>query len=244
MSVNDSNTPAEFPNNEWTQMIEAIHHRNESGMSLTPAEIRGVPTVGTPMPSVRSPELGRPVVGQQLSSEEIEDLNRRAIESGMVVGPVNPSIASTLASNGGMDDSPYGSLEEAIAAGAPVGVDAETVSREAARYREVLPSSPTIQVRTPIGSFGARSREAQLVARHADSPSLPRLPDFKKVQMIDMVNGKVYVDGLEFSMSHEEIKQLRKFCVTKAKEQVQASLDAALKALAEDVGEEGDTGTA
>lgn len=243
--VNDSSTPAEFPNNEWTQMIEAVRARNLRGAPMPPEE--GVPSTGTPMPAVRSAELGRPVAkpaedpNRPLTPEEIETLNQEALKSGLIVGPVNPSIARTLDSSGlTIDGEPvqYGSLEEAIAAGAPVGADEAAVAEGAMRFREAMPTSPTVPVRSPRMVVGAQGR---MTAREfiAAQPALPRLPDFKKVQMIDMVNGKVYVDGLEFSLEPTEAKMLRKFCVTKAKEQIEKALAAALKELAE--GDDGGT---
>jgi hypothetical protein len=233
--INDINTLAELPNNEWTQMIEAVRSRNQRGTSLSPDELAaGVPVVGTPMPSVRSADLGKRVrqpvddPNRPLSAAEIEELNKAAIASGLVRGPVNPSIARTL--GGEVEDSPYASLEEAIAAGAPVGADAEAIAEGAAAFREPTLVAPVIQVRTPVGMRRMTASESPV----GSAAALPRLPDFKKVQMIDMVNGKVYVDGLEFAIEPGELKMLRKFCVTKAKDQVQKALDAALKELAED----------
>lgn len=235
--VNDSSTPAEFPNNEWTQMIEQVRARNERGMSLPPE--RGVPTVGTPMPAVRSADLGRPAANpadaqRPLTVEEIEALNQEALRSGLVRGPINASVARTLDGSGAMIDGEpvqYGSLEEAIAAGAPVTADEESIAEGAMRYREAPPSTPVVRV-GPARVIGDRHTAREFIAAHP-APALPRLPDFKKVQMIDMVNAKVYVDGLEFALEPSEHKMLRKFCVTKAKDQIQKALDAALKELAE-----------
>lgn len=228
--VNDLNTPADYPQNEWTQMIEAVRQRNQSGTALSPDQIAaGVPMTGTPMPTVRSADLGRPVAqptdpNRPLSAAEIEELNQAALASGLVRGPVNPSVARTLDS-GGLDDSTqYATLEEAIAAGAPVGADPDAIAEGAMRFREPMPSTPVIPVRTPV---------VRPTVREVVGGQLPRLPDFKKVQMIDMVNSKVYVDGLEFTLEPNEHKMLRKFCITKAKEQIQKALDAAFSELAE-----------
>jgi len=235
VSVNDSSTPAEFPNNEWTQMIEAVRARNVRGAPLPPE--RGVPTVGTPMPAVRSADLGRPVAApatnpqRPLTVEEIENLNQEALRSGLVRGPVNLGIAATLDGRGAIDGEPvqYGSLEEAIAAGAPVSADEAAIAEGAMRFREAPPSTPIVRVGPPR-VIGDRQTAREFIA---SQPALPRLPDFKKVQMIDLVNGVLYVDGLEFALEPAERKMLRKFCVTKAKEQVQRALDAALKELAD-----------
>jgi hypothetical protein len=181
---------------------------------------------------VRSAAIGKPVEAPpQLSVSEIEELNRQAIASGMVKGPVNPGIAQTLG-----DDSPYGSLEDAIRAGAPVGADDEAVNAGAAQFREAQPVFPGPVL--PVRPVGGRQTAREFIAAQS-ATQLPRLPDFKKVQMIDCVNGKVYVDGLEFEMLPEELKMMRKFAVTKAKEQIQKALEEALSALSEDADGEG-----
>lgn len=58
--------------------------------------------------------------------------------------------------------------------------------------------------------------------------ALPKMPDFKKVQMIDLVTGKCYVDSVSFDLTPSEVKTLKKFCVTKARDTIQSLLDAAL----------------
>jgi hypothetical protein len=233
--INDRHTPADLPNNEWTQMIERIHARNQGGGAV-PGEIAvGVPMMGTPLPTVRSAELGRVLPADDpnrpLRADEIEELNQQALASGLVVGPVNPSIARTLGASG-EDDAPYASMEEAIAAGAPVGADAAAVAEGAMRFREPSPSTPIVPVRRPI---------PRPTAGAASVTHETRLPDFKRVQMIDLVNGKVWVDEMEFAIGPTDVKMLRKFCVTIAKDQVQAALDAAMKALAEDADAEGES---
>ena len=236
MSINDASTPAEFPNNAWTQMIEAIGARNEQARVGGVLPVEGVPNVGTPMPAVRSADFGRPApaaVPPPLTAEEIEAYNRAALASGLVTGPVNPSMARTLDASGmTIDGEPvqYGSLEEAIAAGAPVGADPQAVAEGAMQFREAGPP-PIMRVTAP--HIGERHTAREFIASQP-AMQLPRLPDFKKVQMIDMVNGMVYVDGLEFPLEPGESKMLRKFCVTKAKEQIEKALTAALKDLAED----------
>lgn len=237
--ANDRNTPVETPQNDWTRMIDAVRQRNQSGVSLTPEEIAaGSPITGTSMPSVRSAELGRPAAvddrTRELTVEEIEELNRAALASGLVRGPVNESMRRTLEGRGVEmgDDVPYASLEDAIRAGAPVGADPEEVDQRAAQFRDT-----PAPVRPPIG---ARRQTAREFIAATENVALPRLPDFKKVQMIDTVNGKVYVDGLEFTLEASEVKMLRRFCVEKAKEQIKKALDAALAELAEGTNDGGD----
>jgi hypothetical protein len=237
LEINDKNTPADFPTNEFTQMIEEVARRNRMGGSLPPE--RGVAISATPLPSVRSADLGQPVPqpAQEASgppaytSEEMAELDRLALESGLVRGPVNARIAQRL-EGGGIDDGPYGSLEEAIAAGAPIGADDDAIAVGAARFRD--PSmQPLPPVRQPVGARGPVQNRQTAREFIASQPAtqMPRLPDFKKVQMIDLINGKVYVDGLEFIVTKSELQMLRKFCVTTAKEQIQKALNEALAAL-------------
>lgn len=228
MSINDVNSETVLPNNVWTQMIEAAAARNRAGTSLTPEQIAaGVPIMGTPLPSARSADLGRATTPRvptapMLTPEEIHERNRLALAAG-----VHPSQIPGFDADA-EDMGPYASMEDAIAAGAPVGSDPEDVAIGARAFREAEPLFRGKQA-PEVGRMTAR----EFIAHRAES-QLPRLPDFKKIQMIDMVNGKVYVDGLEFTCTPGELKMLRKFCVNKAREQIQASLDAALKALAED----------
>ena len=238
MPINDKNTPTTSPVNDYTRMIELVHQHNQGVPVALPQRV-GVPIAGTPLPSARSADLGRavePPVDRPLTPEEIEDLNRQAIASGLVQGPVNPGIARTLETV--EPDAQYATLEDAIRAGAGVNMDTAEVEEAAQRHR--APGGPPItRVRPPVGGqvvpAGSVGRTVKEVL------SMPTLPDFKKVQMIDLVNAKVYVDGVEFTVAPDELKMLRKFAMTKAKEQVQALLDAALKSLAED---SDDTGAA
>ena len=227
MSVNDVNTPSIVPQNEWTLMIQAMEARKRGGGPMPDAE--GVPIMGTPLPAVRSADLGRATtpmvpVPPPLSYEEITELNRKALESG-----VHPSQIPGFSEEESMG--PYASLEDAIKAGAPVGADEAQVAIGAQRFREPVPVFPPPDA--------GRQTAREFVAARNAANSVPHLPDFTKVQMIDMVNGKVYVDGMEFECTKPELKMLRTFCVKKAKEQVLAALEKALSALEAD----GDGGT-
>jgi|SRR6185503_5333086 len=226
MPINDKNTPTTLPQNEFTQMIELIHARNQGAPVSLPANV-GVPISGTPLPTARSADLGRPVAlppaERPLTASEIEELNQQALRSGLVVGPVNPSIERTM--NTVDAEAAYGTLEDAIRAGAPISADENDIAEGSIRFREPTPNAPVIQVRAPIGGRRVTPREVVEVREEA---LLPKMPDFKKVQMIDLVNGKCYVDGVSFDLLPAEVKTLRKFCVTKARDTIQSLLDAAL----------------
>lgn len=211
----------EYPQNIWTQQIEAVRRRNEA---RAVAEGHGTVQMAGSMPSARSAELGQPSEADRpLTIEERAELDRLALESGFVKGPVNPGIASAMA-----NDTPYGSLEEAIAAGAPVGASEEQIAADAAQFRDPAPPTPRA-----IGARAPRQTAREFIAAQPTS-QVPRLPDFKKVQMIDLVNGNVYVDGLEFPVGIDALKMLRKFAVQTAKEQIQRRLEEALSSLTEE----------
>lgn len=230
MQINDKNTPASFPENELTQMMEAVAQRNRAGGSLPPMRV-GVPISATPAPSVRSADMGQPVpdLTGPMTIEERQVLDRMALESGLIRGPVTGGIADAIENA----DVPYGSLEEAIRAGASVNADDEAIEAAALRHREPTPLWEQQGVYQPIGArvpVAPRHAAREFIAAQPQA-QLPRLPDFKKVQLIDLINGKVYVDGLEFELSKEQLHMLRKFSVTIAKEQIQKSLTDALAAL-------------
>ena len=204
----------------------------------------GTPVTGVPLPAARSADIGRVIdveptddPNRPLLPHEIEELNRAALASGLVRGPVNPGIAATLQS--GEDTGNYASLEEAIAAGAPVGADAEMVATGAARFRDLAPIFQPAPVATHAPRNVVRHQTAREFIASQGVAQIPRLPDFKKVQMIDLQNGRFYVDGLEFEIDAESLKMLRKFCVVHARTQIQRSLDDAMKALEEAASEGG-----
>jgi hypothetical protein len=221
MDINDRHSPTSVPSNELTQMIEAVAARNRGGVVSLPPE-RGSVISADSQPTVRSAELGTVVRQAPLSAEESALLDRMALESGLVRGPVTPGIRNML--NNAAEEGPYGSLEDAIRAGAPVGMSDEEIAAQAVRFREPEP------VRRAIGERGPVQTPRQFIAAQPAS-QLPRLPDFKQVQIIDLINGKVYVDGLEFVLTKEQSQMLRRFAVQTAKEQIQKSLDTALAAL-------------
>lgn len=224
-------SPAEYPDNEFTRSIEELARQNRAGASLGN---RGIATTAAPQPTARSADLGQPVDEEDdpslpLSAEKRAELDRLAAASGFVQGPVTPGIASALEGAGG-DDGPYGSLEEAIAAGAPVQADEQAVAEGAARFRE--PGAPVrvvgaAQMR-PMPTD--RQTACEFLGRQRE-PDFARLPDFGKVQLIDLVNGRVYIDGLEFAVTVAELQALKKFAVETARQQIQAKLTEALKML-------------
>jgi hypothetical protein len=110
------------------------------------------------------------------------------------------------------EDSKYATLEEAIEAG-----------------RSVHPPAPVGQPMDPTDRPTAR----QFLAR-ARVVETTRLPNFSKVQGIDLVRSVALVDGLEFALDQDTIVSLRTLVLGIAREQVMAQFDAALMEGTED----------
>ncbi len=168
----------EFPENDFTRMIERTREHNISG--------QGGVASATPLPTVQSAVLGRAVVeAPPLSPEERERLDAEARKLGIMPGSE-------------ADEKPqYETLEEAIAAGAPV-------------------KSQDIPDRMTAREFLGRSNH-------------PRIPDFRNVQSIDLVNGFVVVDGLSFKMDSADVKSYRRYAVEVARQALTQAMDEALK---------------
>ena len=105
-------------------------------------------------------------------------------------------------------DGAYGSLEEAMEAGMPV--ERPVVEQAIATHRPVRPM-PNVS-RTSM-------------------PDSPRLPDFSKVQGIDLIRNVVYIDGMEFAISEEDSRDMRVYVVTTASNAIMAQFNNVLNAL-------------
>jgi len=105
-------------------------------------------------------------------------------------------------------DAAYGSLEEAMEAGMPV---------------ERPPMGEPIALHRP-------TRPMPNVAR-TSMPDAPRLPDFSKVQGIDLIRNVVYIDGMEFAISEEDSRDMRVYVVTTASNAIMAQFNNVLNAL-------------
>lgn len=110
------------------------------------------------------------------------------------------------------EGSKYATLEEAIEAG-----------------RSVHPPAPVGQPMDPTD----RPTASQFLAR-ARVVETTRLPNFSKVQGIDLVRSVALVDGLEFALDQDTIVSLRTLVLGIAREQVMAQFDAALMEGTED----------
>jgi hypothetical protein len=202
----------DYPQNSLTQMIEEAARANRAGGGM-PVRRQVEVASATSMPTVQSAAVGRPVEEPPpLTAEEREELDRQAI----LAGVLDPRLG-----NQNTDGTPintpttaYGSLEEAIAAGAPVNQPAPAVD--------------------PVENF--RGDRAALVAVREKvrvMTGAPRVPDFRKVEGIDLINNAVVVDGLTFPLSAEQALELRQMVVETARAAIMEKLDEAMKLFTE-----------
>jgi hypothetical protein len=198
----------EYPQNDFTQMIEMVSRRNASGVVGLPG-----PATGEPQPTVRSAGLGR-VVEQAdaaapdvpLSAQEMHELNEAARAAGIKderIGTAGPAVGSDVQSN-------YATLEEAMAAGSSVRTEAPSAG------------APVMTRQGPRGPVGRPAPQATFV------PQAPRLPNFKNVQGIDLISGIVLVDDMEFKMHPQHIAELRRYAVETARDDIQKRLTEAM----------------
>jgi len=208
-----SNGPVDYPQNSLTQMIEEAARANRAGGGM-PVRRQVEVASATSMPTVQSAAVGRPVEEPPpLTAEEREELDRQAI----LAGVLDPRLG-----NQNTDGTPintpttaYGSLEEAIAAGAPVNQPAPAVD--------------------PVENFRGGATREQLVMREKVRvmTGAPRVPDFRKVEGIDLINNAVVVDGLTFPLSAEQALELRQMVVETARAAIMEKLDEAMKLFTE-----------
>jgi hypothetical protein len=170
------------PDNDYTRMIEMVSSQNRSGM-------RGVASA-TPLPTAQSADVGRVAdPPPPMSSEERANLDRLAIEAGVK----DDRLASA-------DPGQYPSLEEAVAAGAPV--------------------KPNYTPRALM------SRE-RMTAREAMAISTPRLPDFRRVEGIDLLRDRILIDGMEFPIPVDDAVHFKQYVVSIAKAAIMKMLNEA-----------------
>jgi len=204
------NPPASFPENNWTNEIEEIRRLNEMGGR------RGAgPVSAGPEPTVRSAAMGQSVPElPPLSPEERAALDEEARKLGLIPGAQKEE--GTI----------YGTLEEAIAAGQSVHGPITTTQ------------SATVNLnpdRMTALEFLARWDNLPVQARVVE---MTRLPDFSKVQGIDLIRSVAYVDGLEFPLDAATVSDLRTLVLGVARDQILRQFDEALTRGVEDGGAE------
>jgi hypothetical protein len=206
----------DYPENDFTRMIEMTKLENRSGVRRNV----GVASA-TPMPTVQSAAVGRPVEDEvPLTVEERAELDKKAIEAGVR----DPRLGNQNPDGTFVDEPPpaYASLEEAIAAGAPV-------------ERPVPEADPIMHPRDDrmtAREFIARKENA--AGRKAlGVPSFaPRIPDFTKIEGIDLVNDRVVVDGLDFPITVEQSNEFKEFVMGVVRDAILAKLEEAATSFA------------
>src|SRR6267142_2823450 len=183
----------EFPQIEFTQMIERVGASNRAG-----SHMEGVASA-SPLPTAQSADLGKQVEElPPLTQEERDHLDRMAVEAGVR----DPRIGTVE----GVPPT-YGSLEEAIAAGASV-------------------NPPVVERYTPGMQGMVRGSDRQIAREFLATRS--RLPDFRQVEGIDLLRGYALVDGMEFPISPEKAAEFKKFVVETARAAIMKSMEEAV----------------
>jgi hypothetical protein len=103
------------------------------------------------------------------------------------------------------EDNPYGSLADAQAAGMPVELNT-ALDKEVRRQGGM--ARPSVDVPA--------------------SQSMVRLPDFTKVQMFDFIRNVIYIDGLEFAIPADDVRDMKRYAVDLALDHVVKQLADAL----------------
>lgn len=185
-----------YPDNPMTRMIERAAQRN--------AERREVPVETGSSPAARSAAIGHEVIVAPLSEDERAELDRKAIELGIMP---NDSAIEGVVSN-------YASPEDAARAGSSVPTPPE--SRQNAR--EFMQDY-------------ARGLTERRTARETVAQDYARLPDFTKVGGIDLIRDVVYVDSMEFSIPKVDADELRLYAIKVANQAIVAKLNSAVATL-------------
>src|SRR5712675_24479 len=189
----------DFPQNDFTRMMEAVRAQNQSGVRA------GGVASALPLPTVRSADLGQEVQNP-LTFEEREELDAQARAAGIL----DPSLGNVSPETGAAQ---YATLEEAMAAGSPVA------------GATLLTSDPvTARMRSPRGQQFLQ----QFIPQFAAAPSPMRMPDFKRVQYIDLEHGFVVVDGMEFPMPEEDVREHKQYAITRVMDVINEKITEAL----------------
>lgn len=74
-------------------------------------------------------------------------------------------------------------------------------------------------------------------------PTSPRLPDFSKIQGLDLVQGLLYVDGMEFPMPDVDVVEFKRYAIRVVQFAIQERLAASFTELGLGIGEGTSGGT-
>lgn len=192
----------EYPRNDFTDMIEETSRQNVTGVRRA-----GVASA-LPLPTVRSSDLGQEIPEQApLSPDELAELNRLAASIGMKDERIGTADVSPGA---------YATLEDAINAGAPVApVERVPAGTQGMALEQVARNQS-------LGAQQGRQNARQFLAA-----AVPRLPDFRRVEGIDLMHNRVLVDGMEFPITEMEAMGFKKFVVETARTAIMDKLSEA-----------------
>jgi hypothetical protein len=149
--------------------------------------------------------MGREVIDPPpLSMEERAELDRKAMELGLI----EPGAAG--------EPMLYATMEEALRA---AGVDPNAAPAPTADPVEALQFAR--QSPRPRGGYLPPPVEIKVV-------ETARLPDFTKVQGMDLQKGVAYLDSMEFQIPAENLRKLRQFVVELARRAMMQKLEEAV----------------
>lgn len=231
--------PVEYPQNDFTKMIERVSRANQSGLRSP------IVSDGEPRPSVQTPAMRTPapVIEEPMSAAEHEELNRLARAAGIHdprLGNVNEGPTGGTGGDATQDQYANMTLDEVLAEGASVHQHAGDPSG--------APGSPVMTRQNRNGLVGASRQTArEFLGQAVPAPVViqqPRLPNFKNVQGIDLITGDVFVDDMAFKIPTLDLSEFRRYAVEVARASIMKQLDEALSQVTQgDPAEEGvDTG--
>lgn len=197
-------SPAYEKDNPLTQMMSRVKQINAAAGMPAGRGASDQPIQVGSGPSVRSAAMQNP---PPLTPEEQARRDAAARKLGIL--PPDPD-----------EDPNYPSLEAAMEAGMPVPSPEPPVERMTAReFINAHPERAAVQARFDQVGVGAFS-----------PPPTVRLPDFRKVTGFDFFRNVIYIDGLEFDIPEDDVRDMKRYAVDIALNQVVKHLAEALVA--------------
>jgi len=216
----------QYPRNPLTEAMESLSRINA-------AHGHGLPVhTGEAPPAVRSAAMREPQpVEEPLTPEEHERLNALARAAGIQ----DPRLGNAPEPGSG-PQSLYDSmsLEEVMALSAPV------------HPRVPDPPMDRMTAREAVAHVTQRAYGPTPV-NPVTLPPAPRIPNFRNVQGIDLIEGVVYVDDLSFTIPKPDVAEFRRYAVEIARAMITQQMDEALdnfaQMAAEDLDGRNETGS-
>jgi hypothetical protein len=223
--------PVEYPQNDFTRMIDMTSRVNAAGGG------RGLPVhTGEQPPAVTSQAMREPSqVEESLSFEEKLRLDQLAREAGVQDERLGNVTAPTGEGSPTQDQYANMTMEEIIAmsggaaapAASPSVAPAPILTRQT---RNGLLSGPVTNASPP----------ARVVTQVVTQP--PRLPNFRNVQGLDLITGEVFVDDMSFKMSPADLSEFRRYAVEVARAEIMKQLEEAMNLFTQETAEDEDGG--